>query len=206
MNTTRKTFAALGMLLALALTAVRAQATQNPAYLDLQVTFSGALSIAVDGAQSSARTLASVASNAQIVSSAVVTNDGNFTEQWQLSVSTLSGGGNWAVTTTTTSAPGVDTYALQAMFISSDTAAACPAPDWDLINNVVSGTAQTYDQTLFADTNFGGIPDETNGNMYSTDITNHGKRNLCVRFYAPKSSTKVATQVVRLTLTAQAGT
>jgi len=217
MNMTRKMWTALGLLLALAMTAGKAQASGgNPAYLDLKVTFTGAFSIAVDGNQSSTQAF-NVTTNLQVVTaSATVTNDSSgLTEKWQLSVASVPGlGGDWAVKETTETTPGINEYALQAVFMSSAAAnQACPIKTdtlWDLTPSIVKGAMQTYISTLFADATdidgANGKPDENDGKMYATSVgAGHGKRRLCARFYAPLGSSTVGEHVIRLTLTAAPG-
>ena len=216
MKKTIKTLAALGMFLVLAVVvAQKAQAVAtNPAYLDLKVTFTGALSVKVDGLEYSSRTF-SAGSNATIVpSSATVTNDATgLTERWDLSVATVAGNGNWAVQSTTNTAPSTDEFALQAVFISSDTTAVCPGPGdgrWDSIDSIVTGAAQMYLNTRYADATVQGTttgePDvPANGNMFVNMPDGRGQRGMCVRFYMPFGSTEIGEQTIRSTVTAQNG-
>ena len=221
---TRRAVTALGMLLALGMWAVKGQAATgfNPSNLDLKVTFQGAFSVTVDGVQYSSRTFTVSSPNQLVVpSSATVTNDSSgTTEKWQLSVATVSGGGNWAVQGSTNVAPSLDQYALQATFISSAAAAVCPTnvdARWNTINSVVTGVQQGYASTRYADaTSQGlggtGLPDLNSGiqdgDMIAAGFGTPGKgiRGLCVRFYGPGASTSPAEQVVRLTITAVPGT
>lgn len=94
---------ALGALLTLAMmwTQKAAAAVTNPAYLQLQVTFSGQLSVKVDGVQYSTYTLlasngANPGPSAYAVpnTSVTVTNDGSITERWQLAAATVTVGGS----------------------------------------------------------------------------------------------------------------
>lgn len=207
---------AAGLALGLAKTASAASPT-NPAYLDLRVTFSGNLSVKVDGMGYSTRTLTGTTANAKIVpGSATVTNDsGGLIEQFGLTVATVSGGGNWAVQGTTATAPGVDQYAFQALFISSHTTADCTTADFDSMAMIstVTATQAFYRSSRYANQalvgSVNGNPDVAtgaqNGNMYGENAQGNGRRGLCVRFYMPSGSVSPAEQVVRLTITATNG-
>jgi hypothetical protein len=229
-----KTRVALGMLLALGVWGARsAGAVTNPAYEDLTVTFSGNLSVKVDGVQYSTRALGNLAAGVTVVptSSATVTNDGSFTEKWQLSTLDVTGAPNWSLVTTTgntgggtycsttvggAGCPGLEQYALQALFISSATAGAtCPtnvSAAWDTYVSTVGGTTNTYLTTQYADTavigTATGNPDGTtgtaNGNMLINNVsTGTGQKGLCVRLTMPASvDTATGQQVIQLTITA----
>ena len=241
-KTTRKTWA-LAALAALGLWCARpAGATTNPARLDLTVTFTGTLSVTVDGVQYSTRDLGSLNAGATYVpaSSATVRNDSSgLTEKWQLSavdVSTTDSNNKWTVVNTTGSTPGgnacssgggscpaADQVALQALFISSQTAGvSCPINtngDWDVYMSTVDGNAKNYTSTRYADINPAtaanypwGSPDVTtpaarDGNMYATvgRSDGAGKRGLCVRLTMPAGSADLDTHIIRLTITAVAG-
>ncbi len=170
MEKRKKMIPALAMILALGMGVVKtagATAT-NPADLDLEVTFNGQLSVVVDGVGTSSATLyaysaaGAAAGNpggnvyASPIDSDTVTNNGSIVEKWELDTSTIAGGGNWELTDATGTAapapngqgqeacqgtcPGANQYAIQALFVSSNTAAGayntggCPWPgatDWN---------------------------------------------------------------------------
>src|SRR3989338_5635304 len=89
---------------------------------------------------------------ALVPSSATVTNDSTgLTEQWQLSLAASTG--NWTVTATTSTAPGLDKFDLQALFISSAATAACPAAGaspWDNFVSTVSASPTPYRPAIFS--------------------------------------------------------
>jgi hypothetical protein len=219
---------ALGALTALALagSAIQAWAT-NPAYLDLMVSWNGTLSVNVDGVAFSTRSVTISGGSNQLVvpGSATVTNDGNITEMWQLSVSTVNGvvSGSWANTGSTVTQPGLDQYAYQALFVSSAAAATCADQGttvawgagnarWNLYTSTVTSTPVTYKPAMYADATVqggaNGAPDATsglgNGEMYksNTPSPGNGIRGLCVRLAMPGSVSSQTSQVVRLTVTA----
>jgi hypothetical protein len=201
----------------------------NSADLDLKVTFSGSLSVSVDGLSYSTRNFLAKANALVVPSSATVENDGTLIETWELSVSTVSGGGNWALQTTTATAPDVDQYAFQALFTSSATSlsnepgswsSGCPsgatASDWDNYASIVSSASAVYTSGFYSDPNVvggaSGMPDETtgiqNGDMlpFSSAPGGFGSRGLCARIYMPSGTAFVGTpQVMRLTVTAAPG-
>ncbi len=216
----------LGLLLGPGLGALYAA---NPVDLDLEVTFSGSLSVSVDGLNYSTRAF-SAGSNALIVpSSATVVNDGGLTETWELSVSTVSGGGDWALQTTTVTPPDVDQYAFQALFTSSATSlsnepgswsSGCPssatASDWNNYASIVSSAPTVYTSGLYADPisvgGASGLPDMNsgvqNGDMlpFSSGTGGLGTKGLCARIYMPIGTAFVGTpQVIKLTVTAAPG-
>ncbi len=201
----------------------------SQADLDLNVTFNGQLSVSVDGFNSSTRTFLA-GSNALVVpSSATVQNNGNLVETWELSVSTVSGGGDWQALASTATPPDVDEYAFQALFISSATSlsnepsnwsSGCPssstASDWNQYASVVSTSPATYTSNLFSDPNMvGGVtgnPDYSagtqNGDMipFVSQPGGFGTRGLCARIYMPIGTAFVGTpQVIKLTVTAAPG-
>ena len=110
MTTRKKTL--LGLALALGLGRAGEASAASPAYVQLQVTFSGSLSVAVDGAQYSTRTLQGLAgatwgnpgpsAYAVPASSIAVVNNGTLDSRWELSASTVTPGGSpWALRTST---------------------------------------------------------------------------------------------------------
>ena len=234
----------LGAFLALMVACVqevKAAAATPFADLDLLVSFTANLSVKIDGIQYSSRTVGPLQAGVTFVplSSATVTNDSaGLTEKYTLttldaspaSVSPLWGvglttgntpGGSFCSTTVGgAGCPGSDTYALQALFISSAASAGCPvasAPDWDTFASTVAISGQTYLSSFYADNTFSlngasGNPDQTggaqNGNMFavsSNPASGVGKRGLCVRLTMPSASSTVSQHTVRLTITAGLG-
>lgn len=217
MNAKKTTWLALGLALT-GWTAGRAEAA-NPARLNINVTITQNLSVAVNEAASSTQTVAwnTATPNDRLVSASsnTVRNDsGGQTERWQLSTAqTLSASGvdNWtpvdSVTGSSTSV-GANAFALQAVFGSSNTAiAGCPvfnSTDWDTDTaDLVDTTARTYDNTRFVGaslTNAGGTPEPdvpANGRMNSDS-----RRALCWRVITPTSTVATDTQNIQLTVTA----
>ena len=200
---------------------------------DLTVTFNASLDVQIDGVFDSTYTLGSLGAGAAAspASTATITNtSGGLTERWSLSVSTVAGNGDWAVASSTgdsgatatscsSNCPGLDSYAFQAVFVSSNSAAnACPnnSAKWDSVASVVLGPSspQTYTSSRYADatvvSNASGLPDQTSGghdgNMLSYNAgSGAGKRGLCTRLIMPSGSTSAAQQTIRLTVTAAAG-
>jgi hypothetical protein len=204
-------------------------ATSSYADLDLEVTFNGQLSVSVDGLNYSTQTFAAGYSALVVPSSATVKNDGSLVETWELSASTVSGGGDWALQTTTATPPDVDQYAFQALFTSSATTLSnepsnwsngCPssstASDWNNYASIVTSSPTLYTSSLYSDPNLiggaSGTPDYTtglqNGDMipFVTQPGGVGIRGLCARIYMPIGTAFVGTpQVIRLTVTAAPG-
>jgi hypothetical protein len=168
MKTRKKLILALAATLALGVGAAKTALAGNPADLDLYVTFNGQLSVAVDGVGASSVTLQAYDDGtntlegnpyknayAAPVTSDTVTNNGSIVEQWELDASTQSGGGNWELTDATGTAapilsaqnqetcsgtcPGANQYAIQALFVSSNTTAGVYGSGNDCI--AVSSTA-----------------------------------------------------------------
>ena len=202
--------------------ASRAEAA-NPSFLNIDVSITANLSVAVNGAQSSTHTTSwnTATSSAKLVSAATatVTNDsGGQTEKWALSTNANSidtGGGspgNWALQTTTAPAlPGADQFALQAVFGSSNTVAAgCPvdtSTDWNQsYASPLTASPVTYTNAVFSDTSLNNNgtqnPDVTaggaNGRMFAGS-----KRALCWRVITPSSTGTTNTQNVQVIITAQ---
>jgi len=199
----------------------KAEAT-NPAYLNIDVAILANLSVAVNGAQSSTHTVTwnTATPNTLLVSaaSATVTNDsGGQTEKWALStngnsINTLGNPDVWTLDTTTGTLPGADAVAVQAVFGSSNTAAAgCPvsaSSDWDqAFAPALTTSPVTYTNAVFADAslnNAGGTPDPdviaggANGRMFAGSL-----RALCWRVITPQSTSTADTQNVQVIITAQ---
>lgn len=216
----------LGLMLGPGLGLAHATTPTNPAELDLQVTFSGNLSVSVDGLNYSTRTFTATANALVVPSSATIENNGSLVETWEMSVSTVSGGGDWALQTTTTTPPDVDEYAFQALFISSATSLlnepgswsnGCPSntsSDWNSYSSIVTSSPTVYTSGLYSDPNAAGgasgLPDEAtgvqNGDMLPFSSAGNGLRGLCARIYMPSGTAFVGTQqVMRLTITAAPG-
>ncbi|MDT1107425.1 hypothetical protein, partial [Pseudomonas aeruginosa] len=91
-------------------------------YLNIDVTFTSALSVAVDNANSSTYTVNwTGVANQQLFSptSATVTNDtGVFTERWKLftNANTMAASGSTWVLAASTTAVGADQFMIQAVF------------------------------------------------------------------------------------------
>ncbi len=128
-----------------------AASAANPAYLHIDVTIAANLSVSVNGVASSTDTSATwntATPNAKLVdlSSATVTNDsGGTTEKWLLATNANSidtGGaspGSWALQTTTTTVPGPDQFAVQAVFADSTSLTNNGTPNPDAGNKMVAG-------------------------------------------------------------------
>ena len=107
---------------------------------------------------------------------------------------------------------GADSFSLQAVFGSSNTAAAgCPvaaSADWNQsFAPLLTAAPVTYTSTVFADsslTNNGGTPNPdvtagaANGRMFAGD-----KRALCWRIITPSSTATTDTQNIQVVVTAQ---
>ena len=193
----------------------------NPAYLNIDVTVTANLSVSVNGSGSSTHTVTwnTGTPNAALVSAASTTvrNDsGGQTEKWALSTNassldTTGGAETWALGASSSSV-GADTFAVQAVFGSSNTiAAGCPAAGaatWDLLATapVLTNTPATYTDTLFAasalNNNGTHQPDATagaaNGRMQA-----NSQRALCWRVITPATTSTVHQQNIQLVVTAQ---
>ena len=209
-------------LLAAVLPAGRASAA-NPAHLDYIVTFTGSLSVSVDGMAFSTRAFTAGGNALVVGSSATVTNDSSgIVSKWALTVSTISGGGDWAVVGSTATPPDVDQFAMQALFISSATRISnqpgswsngCPAnnaSDWNNYTSTVTGVLTQYSALMYADPavvgGASGNPDmtsgQTNGRMYpaATGVDGRGVRGLCTRIYMPSGTETLQPQGIRMTV------
>jgi hypothetical protein len=211
----------LGAILALAGAATGAQAA-NPARLNIDVTITAAMSVAVNGAASSTQTVAwSGTPNQQFAndgSSVTVLNDtGILSEKWALSsngasINTVTvGGSSWTLKGSST-AIGADSFALQAVFGSSRTVpTGClgtGAATWNdsVTAPLISATPVTYTATTFAAAAL------NNDGTYQPDVTSGGgnglihagnRRALCWRVIMPDSTSTTETQNVQVTVTAQ---
>jgi hypothetical protein len=127
------------LALALAWTQKAAAELTNPAYLQLQVTFSGQLSVKVDGVQYSTYTLlasngANPGPSAYAVpnTSVTVINDGSITERWQLAAATVTVGGSpWQLNGATGTDHGNITFSGQLACATGGVlgGATCPGAD-----------------------------------------------------------------------------
>jgi hypothetical protein len=116
--------------------------------------------------------------------------------------------GSWSLSASSTSV-GADSFAVQAVFGSSNTAAGgCPAigsGDWNqAASPLLTAAPVTYTSAVFADaslTNGGGTPNPDvagNGRMFANN-----KRALCWRIVTPSSTSTTDTQNVQVVVTAQ---
>jgi hypothetical protein len=152
MKVRKKMILALGAIFALGMGVVKTARAQT-ADLRLSVSFSGSLSVEVDGSSAPAISVVGLqaysaagtpagnpGSNdfAAPITSDTVINAGSITEKWELDASTVAGLGNWTLTDATgtssgnpsggyekclSSCPGANQYAIQALFVSSMTSA-----------------------------------------------------------------------------------
>ena len=219
---TKKTWTAALLVAALGWLGAGEAGATNPAYLNIDVAITANLSVAVNGTGSSTQTVTwnTITPNDLLVSaaSATVTNDsGGQTEKWALStnansINTLGNPDVWTLDTTTGTLPGSDEVAVQAVFGSSNTAAAgCPidtATDWDqAFAPPLTTSPVTYTSSVFADAslnNGGGTPNPdvtaggANGRMFAGSF-----RALCWRVITPSSTATADTQNVQVIITAQ---
>ena len=210
---------AWGLIALLGMTATQARAA-NPAKVNIDVSITAALSVSVDGVASSTRTHSWSGTPNQAfdnsASSITVLNDtGILTESWALSTpanTSAASGATWARVGSTTAVP-ADSYAAQAVFGSSNTAASGAGGCGDATAGVTwaNGTIApplttspvTYTSTVFAAAqlnNAGGspAPDLAAGSMYAGN-----KRALCYRIIMPASTSVTTTQNVQVIVTAQ---
>ena len=215
MNTTKKT-GWLGAGLALALVcglAGRAQAYSATAYLNIDVQIVANLSVSVNNAASSTETVTWTVGGTQALvqtaTNTVLNNSGAQTEKWALSTNGTSmsqgSGGSWSLGTSTTSV-GADTFALQAVFGSSQTAS-CLANNAATWNNGVQAPLMTVVPTTYTNSVFAASALNTDGE-YQPDtaagriVAGH-QRALCWRIIAPDSTSTLDTQNVQVIITAQ---
>jgi hypothetical protein len=215
-------------LLAVATLAGTAQALT--ANLNIDVNIVAAKSVTVNGVASSTPTALSWngVANQQFASvpgvsettSTVQNTSGILSEAWNLSTSQTndeSGGGNvWAISGSTSSV-GLNQFAVQAVFGSSNTASgACPvigSGDWNNATFAVPLTAalqQYVANGVFADSslNAGGAagnllynPDNGN-NMLPVAANGSGSRALCWRVIMPSAVTSSDNQMITILVTA----
>ncbi len=191
-------------------------APTNPAVLSIDVTVTASLSVSINGAGSSTQTATFTGTpNEEIVapsSVAVQNNSGVLSEVWKLSSSnaydsTSPGTDPWTLAASTASV-GADSFAIQAVFGSSNTAAgACPKvatdANWDsaTIAPALTTTPTQYTTTVYADpylnTNGSYTPDTGTGLMYGGST-----RALCWRMIGPASVSTTDGQIVTILVTA----
>ena len=216
MNKMKKTLRlGAGLLAIVACMAGRAQANNTSSYLNIDVTVTASLSVAVDNVNSSTYQALgwSGTPNTALVSqtTATVKNDsGILTERWELFTNAQSidqtGGNPWTNTASTTNVGG-DQFAVQAVFGSSHTAT-CPiatAGDWNgsiaatPLGSGVSQAAQYTTAGVLSDTTL-----TTNGSALPDSATNSGsmlggnQRALCWRVITPQSTTSAHTQNIQV--------
>ena len=201
----------------------KAQAGQGTSsYLNIDVTISASLSVAVDAVNSSTYAVTWTGTPNQLLtspSSATVTNDsGILTERWKLftnanSLNTAGGAGTWAIGASTMIV-GADTFVIQAVFASSNTASAgCAAV-------TSTGTWSNLTTAPILTTSIGaGLQYTTAGQLVANDsmlngtaspdvATNSGsmlggsKRALCWRLITPSSTGTTQTQNVQIMVAA----
>jgi hypothetical protein len=152
----------------------------NPATITVTVTIQN-LSVAATGPIA----FGTVASGSQTVSTgaATVTNDGNVTETYSLS---LTNPGGW---TAVQSAPAAEQYALLAKFNS----AAPGAGTFTYLDHALSTTSVACSATKFA------------GDQTGLSVPASAARSLWFRFNAPTSTIVTTQQTITVTVTAAAG-
>jgi hypothetical protein len=220
MKTNAKTWAVWGLAL-LGLAAAGSAQAAGTARLNINVTISANLSVSINGAASSTQTASwnTTTANAKLVSpssSTVLNDSGAQTEKWALSTNanSINAAGNAAVWSLGSSSVtvGADTFAVQAVFGSSNTAAggclAGAAATWDdgVTAPLLTSSPVTYTSTVFAAAAL------NNDGTYQPDVTAGGgngrmvagnKRALCWRVVSPDSTSTLDTQNIQVTVTAQ---
>ena len=214
---------ALGLL---GLCASRAQAVTPRAALNIDVTISASVAVQVDNAATSTYTAAGWSpANRFLVSAstATVTNaSSGLSEQWWLatnaaSINTAGNALTWSLATSTiTTTIGGDSFAVQAVFVTS-AAVQCPVYNdwrWSTSNAppLTSVPAQyTQNQFLFNeyDGTMGGRsnPDNLPKSLMSAFIsaTGAGRRALCWRVVGPTSTSTPDLQNIQIIVTAVQG-
>ena len=188
------------------------------AYLNIDVTFSNAMSVTVNSVNSSTYTVNWTLANEELLpvsgSSATVSNNSVATERWKLYTNPNSlpvSGSSWTAVASS-AAVGADEFTVQAVFGSSNTvdcAALTAALTWNLIANaqVLTTSFATGLQYTFA----GALasPQLTNnGTQLPDTATNSGsmyggrKRALCWRVIAPLTTVATNTQNIQVIVAA----
>ena len=195
----------MGML---ALAAGRARAIQNPAYLNIDVTITNTVSVAVGGIQTSTQsvTWSGQATLANVLGAPMsVSNDSTyFASQWRFSTPTNSldstnGSAGWVIGATA----GTDQVEVQAG-IGPTGLASCAGASFasGVITPALSNTTPiTYTQLVLAETTAlgaGSAPDNTANNRMNAG----SHRSLCWQLSMPTSTTLTDAQVVPIIVTA----
>ena len=208
-------------LVALSVLAGNAKAVPQgtSSYLNIDVTFTSALSVAVNSVNSSTYTAAwNGTANAQLFSqsSTTVTNDsGVFTERWKLFTNAYTfatSGSSWALSGSTM-AVGADQFMVQAVFGSSNTVGSgcAEATSTGTYTNLTTapilpttiGSGTQYTSTALASpellNNGTSGPDSAlnGGSMYGGST-----RAMCWRLIMPASTSATQTQVVQVIVAA----
>ena len=212
------------------LCAGRAQATVVPppalAALNIDVTISASVAVQVDNAAASTYTAAGWSPSSRILVSAstatVLNNSSGLTEQWWLSTNatSINAVGNaltWALAPSTiTALVGADSFAVQAVFVSS-LAVQCPVyNDWRWATSLappLTSALTQYNQYQFLFNEYDTVnkqsaPDNlTKGTMAPYNAaTGAGQRALCWRVVGPSTSQTLDMQNVQIIVTAVQGT
>ena len=205
-------------------------AATNPADLNIKVTVSAAESVIINGSGSTSTTTVWSAGtpNSASASTATVTNNASgITERWELSTVSQSSGVNsgnssdgWTNANSTATTLGLDQFAIQSVFGSSNTVASgCPnvsSTDWNqsfapaltttplTYASVVSSTAAFADTSLNANGAYN--PDCTNGSASGCnndgDMFVNDSRALCWRLLGPSSVSASDDQNLKIIVTA----
>ena len=178
----------------------------NASYLNIDVTITQTLSVAVNTVNTSSEAITwSGQSFLTQAATTTITNDsGFFAEQWKLSTFATSfdqtnGNPGWTVATV----PGIEQLEVQAVFGTSGGATSCASANFTnaAVDKALSNTTPlTYTLTQLNDvTGLGGTgPDNT-----STNKMNAGsQRSLCWKLSFPTSTALTNAQVVPIIVTA----
>jgi hypothetical protein len=205
MKTKTKWLAALALGLT-AMTAGRAEAA-NPSYLNIDVTITANVSVAVNTVASSTQSFTWSGAATQVsATSATVTNDSAFfASQWKLSSTPSSWDGTtWAAGWAIAGSAGADQLKLQAVLGPSGFSGSCNSGSFgnSTVAPALSNTTPiTYTAAVLGDTTglgAGASPDNT-----STNKMNAGSsRALCWQMTMPTSTSLSGTQVVPIVVTA----
>lgn len=152
------------------------------ANVTVKVTVAVPISVSVDTTE---LVLGTVAINGAVVSTTPITvtnNGGGLAETYSLSLSNPSG---W---TASGSAPGAETYVLDAAFSGS-----VSGITWNEANHALSTIAVASSATKFA------------GDQTGLSVPNAGVRKLWFKFKAPASTAVTTEQGIAVTITAAAG-
>ena len=203
----------------------RAQATGSPlAALNIDVTISASVSVQVDGAASSSYTTSAWSSpnhriQPAILVAQVTNNSSGLSEQWWLStnptsINTVGNPRTWSLVVSTNIADvGADSFAVQAVFISS-ASSSCPfigAAVWNSTTTApaLSTVPALYTSTRFADSEYGGnyAPEtKSNSTVWAyNSATGNGLRGICWFVTGPASSVTPDRQNIQVIVTAVQG-